>query len=311
MEYIYERVGSKHYKDLAFLFEHCFNRNVGATYFEKKFRTKNLGIEHIGYMAYTPEGFPAAYYGLYPVKISYNNQDYIAAVSADTMTHTTHKRRGLFDLLSRKTFVLAKEEGIVLLYCFPNQLTLPGSYKLGWQYTEEEKMIHFSEKVYTLPLAKIARKNKLINKLYESYVAFIFRFYKKGVKHFENTLNGKDYAFIVHDDHYYSYKKYTKNHIINISGCNIWLKVDGELKIGDMQINEDIDFNHVLKKLKFLSFIIGNREIQTTTSKESAIHHAFSKRQKGAETFCVGRIDMGLNFEKEKVKFVMADFDSF
>ncbi len=311
MEYSVVRVTPSHYKDLQFLFKHCFHRAVSDQYFNKKFDTKRFGADHIGYLAYTADGLPAAYYGLYPILIQSEGRKYLAAVSADTMTHELHRGKGLFDSLSRKTFVLAKECGISVLYCFPNQFTLPGSIKLGWQYIEDERMMTFSIKVKTFPLAKIARKINFLNVLYKKYAGFVLKKYRTDLDYFDNSLAKQRSSYVIHDSNYFSYKSYTDNRIININGTDLWIKIDGEFKIGDINIDKKTSEHDFFKKLKGIAFWIGCTEIQTTVCKESELFELLSKYSEPYPTFCVGRMDLGIDFEKESLKFVMADFDSF
>jgi Acetyltransferase (GNAT) domain len=311
MDYRIEKITPKHFKDLQFLFLHCFKKNIALSYFEKKFDTKVTGIEVIGYIAYTTDGFPVASHGLYTCKISYKDQEYLAAISGDSMTHSDHRGKGLFDTLARKTNLLAKDSGIKFMYCFPNQYTLSGSKKVDWQYTDGEVMVTHTLKISTLPLAKLARKNSIFNAIYKKYVDFVFSFYKKNAASFPNSFMGSDYGFVIHNQDYFLYKTYSHNTIINIANCNTWLKVDGELKIGDIEIRKDINVNAFVKKIKFIAFLIGCTEIQTTVCKESEMNTLLSKQFTALETFFIGRMDFGLDFEKEKVKFVMGDFDSF
>jgi hypothetical protein len=310
MEYTIERISPKHYKDMQFLFRHCFKRSVSIDFFKKKFDTGRFGADHIGFIAHTEDGFPAAFYGVYPCRISYNGQTYLAAISGDSMTHSDHRGNHFFEKLSAKTFQLGKECGVKFMYGFPNQYSLGASIKSGWQYANE-KMRTYTIKVSTLPLAKLCRKNSVLNSLYKGYVNLILKFYKSAVSFFPNSMLAKNVGGVLHDADYFSYKSYSHKKIIKIDNCNVWIKVDGELKIGDIEKKKEVDFIRLMKKLKFISFLIGCREIQTTVCEESFIHQSMKENFKSTESFMVARIDFGLDFPKENVKFIMADFDTF
>jgi hypothetical protein len=310
-EYVFERLSEKHYKDLQFLFQHCFNRNVAADYFVKKFDTKQFGVQHLGYLAYTKDGFPAAFYGLYPLIMHYQQKDYLSAVSGDSMTHENHRRKGLFDLLAKMTYELAQALGVKFLYCFPNQYTLPGSKKIGWEYVPDEMMLTYSIKVKTLPIAKICRKNSILNQLYKGYVKLILGIFSKSGSPFQNSLKNSSFGYILHDSNYFAYKSYTDTKLVKLAGNSVWLKVDGELKIGDIDSTEPTAILDTINKLKSIAFFIGCQELQTTVCKESFIHNALSQKYIGFESFCIGRINFGIDFPKENVRFIMSDFDSF
>ncbi len=305
-----ERLNRSHYKDLQFLYKHCFGKNVPIGFFEKKLNTTFWGIDHLGYIAYTKDRFPISSYSLFPCKITYQNKFYFAAISGDSMTHIDYRGKGWFDTLGRKTYQLAKESDIKLLYGFPNQNSHRNSAKMGWIYSDE-KTSTFILKSQTIPFSKFFRKFNSISFLYQWYSQLILSFYKTGEPQFENSLSGNEFGYVVHDKDYFNYKTYTKKHVITLDDCKVWIRADGELKVGDIEKRSDINFDKLLKKLKFISQLLGCTEIHFTVSKESIFYEALKARLKGIESFYVGRYDLGLEFEMSKVKFTMADFDTF
>lgn len=310
MEYNVERISPAHYKDMQFLFKHCFKRSVNLDFFKRKFDTARFGADHIGYFAYTKGGFPASSFSIYPNRIGYCNTSHLAAIAGDAMTHTEHRSKGLFHSLGTKTIQLGKDSGIRFIYVFPNEHSLSGSIKIGFQYADE-KMRTYRIKVNTLPLAKLCRKSSFTNSIYKQYARFILKFTKSDATQFNNSLLSETTAGVLHDADFFSYKSYSQNAIVKMDKHNVWLKVDGELKIGDVEKHEGMDPVRLMKKLKRLSFFLGCNEIQTTVCEESLLHQLMRPHFKNAASFMVGRIDCGLDFPKETVKFTMADFDTF
>ncbi len=52
--------------------------------------------------------------------------------AVDTATHPDYQGKGVFSILTQKSVVLAKEEGINFIFNTPNRKSLPGYLKLGW-----------------------------------------------------------------------------------------------------------------------------------------------------------------------------------
>lgn len=310
MEYTIERMSPKHFREMQLLFKHCFNRWLADDFFERKFDTGHFDFGILGYVAIARDGSLASSYGLYPCSISRNGKTYNAAISGDSMTHENHRGKKLFDTLARKTYQLAEESGIKFMYCFPNQYTLTGSQKLGWQYTGEQ-MRTYQIKVNTIPFAKIFRKNKLLNSIHRGWSNLVLSRYKKQARLFENSLLKDGIPGVIHDADFFNYKSYSYNSVLNIAGCNVWIKIDGELKIGDLENKSGIGFQLLIKKLKRIAFWIGSPEIQTTVCEESFVHQSMKNDFPNEASFLVGRMEFQLDFPKEEVKFTMADFDTF
>jgi len=72
-------------------------------------------------------------YAIIPVKMKIGNETVAASQSVDTMTHPDYRRQGVFEVLANKTYEQAAEEGIHVVYGFPNKYSYPGFVKkLGW-----------------------------------------------------------------------------------------------------------------------------------------------------------------------------------
>ncbi len=67
-DYLFERINQKHYHHLQELFLNAFQISTTMHQIEKKFDTKVLGAEVIGYLAIDKKnGKAAAYYGVFPL----------------------------------------------------------------------------------------------------------------------------------------------------------------------------------------------------------------------------------------------------
>ena len=131
--YDIRRLDKQNLADVEKLHTSVYGRVPAENFFAKKYNTAFTGAECIGYIAYDQQ-MPIAFYGVIPCFLQINGESILSAQSADTMTHPDYRNRGLFTELAERTYQLCIEEGIRLVFGFPNQNSLPGFVnKLGWE----------------------------------------------------------------------------------------------------------------------------------------------------------------------------------
>src|SRR6476469_514417 len=133
-EYVVRRLSSDTLKDVESIYEAVYQKKAVPDYFAVKYNTAYTGVEYVGYIAYNNKNLPIAYYGVIPCFLQVGNEKFLAAQSADTMTHPGFRFKGMFVELSNLTFELCKKLRIRLIFGFPNQNSYHGAvHKLGWQ----------------------------------------------------------------------------------------------------------------------------------------------------------------------------------
>ena len=150
----------------------AFNIKPPLSYYHAKMNTRYLGVSHLGYLCtfwIRMSPFRCIFYGVaYPCRMEYQGKLYLAAQSGDTMTNPKYAGKGLFTTLAKMTYDLARTEGIQFIFGFPNSNSYPGFVKkLSW--THLENMSDYKIKVFALPLAAVAKKFPLFEKLYSYY----------------------------------------------------------------------------------------------------------------------------------------------
>ena len=134
MEYEFRRITPTDVPDICRLFSASFNSELSEQALTRKLDTKDFGAAYVGYLAIAPNSEIAAYYAVYPVRMRINDTLVLAAQSGDTMTHPEHQKKGLFLQLAELCYQLAEQQGIQLVFGFPNQNSKPGFIKhLQWQ----------------------------------------------------------------------------------------------------------------------------------------------------------------------------------
>lgn len=267
MDYRFSRINDSSYNDLMHIWESAFGEKADLNFIKQKHNTEYTNKKHIGFIAYSESGEPAAYYGVFAQKLIINNQVFFAAQSGDTMTHKNHTGKGLFTSLAKMTYDLAKEQGVLLVFGFPNANSLPGFVKkLNW--TQLPSMDDFVFKIKTLPLAGIARKYKSLNGLYQLWLSLVLVFYKKG-KIFQNKSLKENVIVSERSEGYVNYKKYNPNFFLNIDNVNCWLSVDGGLIVGDIEETTTINKYQLFNKLKTFAVLTGCSKLYFSLSKDN------------------------------------------
>ncbi len=309
-EYRFERINEAYYKDLCSLSESAFGAKKDIRFFQKKMDTGYLGAKHLGYIAFDTKGQAAAFYGVYPYRMEYKGKQYLAAQSGDTMTHPAHGGKGLFTSLAKMTYQLAKQEGIQFIFGFPNKNSYPGFVKkLNW--THHENMINYQIRVRTIPLAGLAKRFHFLMPIYKKYSDFIIRSYLSDSMEIHNSVITENTGGVVRSPAFMQYKTYHKNYFVSVSKSRAWIKVDGDLLIGDLDLAASDGIESVLKKLQWLSFLLGSNHLLFPVSPGSTWDHLLKEKMESKEGIYIGYLDLQSGLPLENFKYVLADFDTF
>jgi hypothetical protein len=112
----------------------CFGMNVDLSYFQWKFVNNPAGFV-LGFIALSEEGEVAAYYGAIPESYMISGQLTTIYQSCDTMTHSRHRRKGLFQQLALHCYDYLRAENKLFVIGFGGGQSTPGFIKFGWQHT--------------------------------------------------------------------------------------------------------------------------------------------------------------------------------
>jgi hypothetical protein len=307
--YHIERLCKKNLNDLDKLHTTVYRKPHPANYFVKKYDTAYTGRELVGYIAYNEKYSPIAYYGVVPCFVKYGDQLYLAAQSADTMTHPKYQYKGLFVNLANLTFDLCQEEGISIIFGFPNQNSLHGFLiKLKWQMTEI--MVCYIIPVGIIPVEGIAKNLPFLNNAYKKYRQYILKDYLIPQQGIENSVFKDGFAGLNRNAHYLNYKTYNDTQVIKIGRSLLWIKIKNGLIIGDISCAKE-DFDHTMNEVRKLALKLGLKQIQFHTSHQTQLSSLFSERYESIPSFYVLFKDLGAPIPLDKIKFTFADVDTF
>lgn len=131
-EYSILKLEENQFDILIPLMKDCFGMDVNIGYFEWKFKSNPAGFVE-GFYAIHSSGEVAAYYGVIPEIYVMNGVRTVIYQSCDTMTHSNHRRRGLFQKLATHCFDYLRDNNKLFIIGFGGGQSTPGFIKFGWQ----------------------------------------------------------------------------------------------------------------------------------------------------------------------------------
>jgi len=308
-EYFIERLGTHNLGDVDRLHAIVYGKKAAPGYFKKKYDTAYTGVQYVGYLAYDGDREPLAFYAVIPCFLKYDERLVLAAQSADTMTNPNFRFKGLFVELSNLTFKLCRQEGIFIVFGFPNQNSYHGAVnKLSWQLTET--LHYFSIPAARFSLEGLAAKHPLLTKLYKRYTARILQKYLLPQNGIANSLIAEGFAGVDRSEAYLAYKTYSPTMVIRLRKATVWCKINNGLTVGDILLDtSDIDL--VIAELKKLARKLGSKQIVFQASPASRLYALLSVTHQPKPSFPVlfQNFDSGLDLDS--IKFTFADIDIF
>ena len=147
-DYTIHKLKNTEFSLLVPLMKNCFGMNVNINFFEWKFKHNPSGFVE-GYYAKAGDGEVAAYYGAIPETYIIEGEKRIIYQSCDTMTHSNHRRKGLFQKLAVHCYEELKNENKLFLIGFGGGQSTPGFLKFGWKKVFDTKY-YFYPRIFNL-----------------------------------------------------------------------------------------------------------------------------------------------------------------
>lgn len=131
-DYKLRKLSGEEFHILIPLMKDCFGDDESIEYFKWKFLNNPAG-EFIGFIAEHESGEVGAYYGVIPEKYIVDGVSTIIFQSCDTMTHSKHRRKGLFQKLALHCYDYLREHNKLFVIGFGGAQSTPGFIKFGWK----------------------------------------------------------------------------------------------------------------------------------------------------------------------------------
>ncbi len=311
MSYRFEKISPEHIDDLIYIYRDAFGKAVDRNYIYGKQDTSAFGPSFVGYIAYSETGEPAAFYGVFPCLLVLDGIKYLAAQSGDTMTHSNHRGKGLFTQLALKTYDYCRENGVHLVFGFPNENSYPGFVRnLAWQHFDDFQI--YLVRARTLTWTRVKSMFKLRATIHQSWSRFIISLYSVG-KPFVNSVIEPGIGGIDHSPDFFRYKAYEEKYLVSMAGVNVWLKTGEDyLHVGDIERCDDRTFDKVISGLKQMARLMGLPYVRYQCSR-GAFHEAGFRRHGVLfnKTYPIGGVNFTNVVPINQFKFTMSDNDGF
>lgn len=159
--YLYKKIEKHDFDLLIPLMQDCFGMEVDMSYFYWKYIDNPAGMV-IGFIA-VEEGSNqvAAYYGVIPQCYMIDGKETIIYQSCDTMTHSKHRRKGLFQQLATLCYDYLRQKGNLFVIGFGGEKSTPGFLKLEWKSIFVIKNYFFPKIFIYIPFVKCNISPKL------------------------------------------------------------------------------------------------------------------------------------------------------
>lgn len=307
MEYRVERFSEDNMHNLSTLFKVVRNVIVPPEYFVRKYNTEWTGLKYTGCFAFAPNGEVVAAYGMLPSFTIVNGKRVLIAQGLEGLTHPDHQRKGLYMMVSIAAHKLVIANGVNMIYCFPNDKSLPGLVKQD--FIKKENISHYTVKTACFPLYKLLTKFNFTKPLYYLYANFILSFFKAKNINTINVLVDQGYLGVQHDIDYINYKNFNKSWVVKIGNVTVWLTFDNGMKIGDLTY--DGDEKKLIKSLKRLASILGCHSYTVGFSPDTKIGNMFSKYGTYSEGIHICYLNVTDIVDGADLKLTSADSDAF
>lgn len=310
MDYKLVHLDKSGLEKLRILHRDCFNSKYTPEYIKNKYNTMCFDGDMYGFFFNDRNGNSAAYYGIFPINLVYENKIITASQSGDTMTHPNHRGKGLFTLLAQKTYEYARIKGIKFVFGFTNSKSHRGFEKLGWTFTGKWCVY---EIINNLPnTALLFRKIPILKKIATSWL-------NKYVVSY-NNIDWKVYVpqnvrgYINKDANFFNYKKYSEARIYSFNGFQMYFKINPYLLLGDVSYFEEDKLKEFLETLNQIAKKSLVKKVIIQVSENHWLNHYLKnsglKHTESPST--IGYLNFSeVNFEFDQIMHIHSDADYF
>jgi predicted N-acetyltransferase YhbS len=114
------------------LFQNAFGEVLGAERWNWQYRDHYTGLM-MSLVAVNKEDEIVGHYAARPVRMKVSDEVHIGMLAVDAMVRSDYQRQGMFVQLGKSLHRFAAEQGVPLLYAFPQETSSHAFYtKLGW-----------------------------------------------------------------------------------------------------------------------------------------------------------------------------------
>jgi hypothetical protein len=252
-----------------------------------------------------------AFYGVFPMRCI--SQEYVCVIaqSGDTMTDPEHQGKGLFVQLAKATYTLCQQQGVQLIFGFPNGNSAPGFFKkLDWHKVENMMCIY--QILPTLPLQFFPIKNtrmKYYLRKWDFLITKILGFKDENYSLQSSITNAKMCG--IYRDEFYKSLKYRDLMVYEGITCQVIVKMGRDVDIGDMSYLKTTDLLMMLLRVSLAAILTGRPVVKSFISKNNTNYNLLRKFFLAKESLPLGTLPLTEDGKTLQPIFSYIDYDTF
>ncbi|MDP4578760.1 MAG: GNAT family N-acetyltransferase [Schleiferiaceae bacterium] len=300
------------YDKIRFLYRNCFNITLTKKEFYRKYYNDHK-FRTIGYFAIDSNGNTGGFYGVFKDNLTYQNKSYMVAQSGDTMTHPAHQKKGLFLMLAKATYNKCIEDGIALIFGFPNKQSYHGfSTKLDWTFNGNMRRWTFT--VNSFPWCELTSINRQLKSAYRKFAEHKIRQYKvKPTRIIADQFNTSyEVGMIEKSLEFFNFKLDNPSvQLLQFRDFILLVKFDNHLIIGDIGYKNELYATELMNCITQLGELIGCRKVVISLSLNHWANSIFENYQTSEDGLPIGFLNFNTDIDPSKIAFSYSDFDTF
>ena len=300
------------YDKIRFLYRNCFNITLTKKEFYRKYYNDHK-FRTIGYFAIDSNGKTGGFYGVFKDNLTYQNKSYMVAQSGDTMTHPAHQKKGLFLMLAKATYNKCIEDGIALIFGFPNKQSYHGfSTKLDWTFNGNMRRWTFT--VNSFPWCELTSINRQLKSAYRKFAEHKIRQYKvKPTRIIADQFNTSyEVGMIEKSLAFFNFKLDNPSvQLLQFRDFILLVKFDNHLIIGDIGYKNELYATELMNCITQLGELIGCRKVVISLSLNHWANSIFENYQTSEDGLPIGFLNFNTDIDPSKIAFSYSDFDTF
>ena len=95
---------------------------------------------------------------------------------------------------------------------------------------------------------------------------------------------------------------YTNNFVIEVAGCRFWVKPEGGLLIGDIEVPDECDVMTAIDELKQVARARGLTKIVFQASPGTHLERVFSSQYPSFDSWLLGYLSFGSSFPLDQIE---------
>lgn len=307
MNYRFERLSDSNLHHLPLLYYSLYKKHLPVSYFASKYNTAHLTPSKYGYFAFDNQT-AAGFTGMIPYALEYQGKKELAVQSVDSMTHPLYMKQGIFKMLMDYVYEDLQKENVSFIWGFPNDASVKSATKkLNWLPTPNING-------YYIPIA-----NRYTSYLIRKTNQFLYQ-QKPLEKNFASEITNEfplhslrecDYVTTVRNRAFFDYKKFGGSILVTIQGKKLWLKLNGSLFIGDMDIVSPSELKQIMTELIARAKCLGATNIYFQTHGGSQLDKSFSALYPNVGSWKILYHQLNSTFPLSKIGVTLGDLDSF